>query len=370
MNTININVDALYAHPNNPRIEPRQEVVDQIDSQLRANGRFDESHALIVRAIESGYQIISGHHRWLAAKQAGLTELPCWVREMSDEQAYMELVLCNTQSELHPLEEGKHAAESGMDLKAYAEASGKAYKALYNKSTAFRVAAVSHVGIGAVAECWRNLAEIHVAPQWLWSALVKQMIESSWTVVVTRDKVKQYKDVDCPPEWADIEKIAESLVCGTIKMNEIAKFSQLVEKANVRNDDENELRKWMMEALSDAIPSRLSEVQSIVAEWEKKQSDIDNEAKLAAAAQQKAEENALMRIAKLRSNVSLEEWKTLNEEEKDLLIVPSKGEGGVFNKQESKDIEWAQWSWNPVTGCLHSCSYCYARDIALSLIHI
>lgn len=364
MNTININVDALYAHPKNPRIEPRQEVVDQIDSQLRANGRFDESHALIVRAIESGYQIISGHHRWLAAKQAGLTELPCWVREMSDEQAYMELVLCNTQSELHPLEEGKHAAESGMDLKAYAEASGKAYKALYNKSTAFRVAAVSHVGIGAVAECWRNLAEIHVAPQWLWSALVKQMIESSWTVVVTRDKVKQYKDVDCPPEWADIEKIAESLVGGTIKMNEIAKFSQLVEKANVRNDDENELRKWMMEALSDAIPSRLSEVQSIVAEWEKKQSDIDNEAKLAAAAQQKAEENALMRIAKLRSNVSLEEWKTLNEEEKDLLIVPSKGEGGVFNKQESKDIEWAQWSWNPVTGCLHSCSYCYARDIA------
>jgi len=71
-----------------------------------------------------------------------------------------------------------------------------------------------------------------------------------------------------------------------------------------------------------------------------------------------------MRIAKLRSNISLDEWKTLNQEEKDLLIVPSKGEGGVFNKQESKDIEWAQWSWNPVTGCLHNCSYCYARDIA------
>jgi protein gp37 len=35
-----------------------------------------------------------------------------------------------------------------------------------------------------------------------------------------------------------------------------------------------------------------------------------------------------------------------------------------FNKQESTDIEWAQWSWNPVTGCLHNCPYCYARDIA------
>lgn len=364
MNICIIEVSNLVAHDKNPRIEHRKDVVDQIASRIHARGSFDQSHALIVRSIGDKYQIISGHHRWLAAQQAGVDRVPCWVKEMTDEQAYMELVLCNTQSELHPLEEGKHAAESGMDLKAYAEKSGKAYKALYNKTTAFRVAAVSHVGIGTVADSWRNLAEIHAAPEWLWGALVKQMIESGWTVQVTRDRVKQYKEVYCVPEWADSDKIAEALVGGTIKMNEIPKFASLVEKANVRNDDENELRKWMMEALSDATPSRISEVQSIVAEWEKKQSDIDNEAKRVAAEKQKAEEDALMRIAKLRSNISLDEWKTLNQEEKDLLIVPSKGEGGGFNKQESKDIEWAQWSWNPVTGCLHNCSYCYARDIA------
>ena len=27
-------------------------------------------------------------------------------------------------------------------------------------------------------------------------------------------------------------------------------------------------------------------------------------------------------------------------------------------------ISWAAWSWNPVTGCLHGCRYCYAREIA------
>jgi protein gp37 len=36
-----------------------------------------------------------------------------------------------------------------------------------------------------------------------------------------------------------------------------------------------------------------------------------------------------------------------------------------FNEQKGQDnIEWARWSWNPVTGCKHNCIYCYARDIA------
>jgi hypothetical protein len=83
-------------------------------------------------------------------------------------------VLCNTQSELHPLEEGKHAAESGMDLKAYAAASGKAQTTLRNKFMAWRVAAESHVGFAGVTDCWRNLAEIHAAPSWLWPALVER----------------------------------------------------------------------------------------------------------------------------------------------------------------------------------------------------
>jgi protein gp37 len=35
----------------------------------------------------------------------------------------------------------------------------------------------------------------------------------------------------------------------------------------------------------------------------------------------------------------------------------------TFN-QVNDNIGWARWSWNPVTGCLHNCDYCYARDIA------
>jgi protein gp37 len=30
----------------------------------------------------------------------------------------------------------------------------------------------------------------------------------------------------------------------------------------------------------------------------------------------------------------------------------------------NEHISWAAWSWNPVTGCLHGCKYCYARELA------
>ena len=31
---------------------------------------------------------------------------------------------------------------------------------------------------------------------------------------------------------------------------------------------------------------------------------------------------------------------------------------------EKTNIEWADSTWNPVTGCYHGCKYCYARQIA------
>jgi protein gp37 len=35
----------------------------------------------------------------------------------------------------------------------------------------------------------------------------------------------------------------------------------------------------------------------------------------------------------------------------------------TFNRT-NEQVSWAGWTWNPVTGCLHGCPYCYAREIA------
>jgi len=59
---------------------------------------------------------------------------------------------------------------------------------------------------------------------------------------------------------------------------------------------------------------------------------------------------------------TVEQWKLLSSVEQSILLSRQLGKNS-FNKT-NENVEWALWTWNPVTGCLHDCLYCYARDIA------
>lgn len=64
----------------------------------------------------------------------------------------------------------------------------------------------------------------------------------------------------------------------------------------------------------------------------------------------------------LRSGeVSINKAFTEVKEEEKRVIEPERK--AQFNRTND-NIEWAKWSWNPVTGCKHACPYCYAEDIA------
>jgi protein gp37 len=68
--------------------------------------------------------------------------------------------------------------------------------------------------------------------------------------------------------------------------------------------------------------------------------------------------------AKEQTFTTLTAWDALAPKERHALMQTTDLKQANFNKQDNASIEWAQWSWNPVTGCRHDCSYCYARDIA------
>jgi protein gp37 len=79
-------------------------------------------------------------------------------------------------------------------------------------------------------------------------------------------------------------------------------------------------------------------------------------------------DDAISRFIALRDKeyVTLAEWRELDERARETLLSRI-GKKSKLNKQDNNDIEWADWSWNPVTGCLHGCPYCYARDIAFNI---
>jgi len=199
-------IERLHPHPNNPRIEYDAETVKGIAHTLKKTGHFDESHALLVRPNDDGFEIVSGHHRWQAAKRAQLEEVPCWVRQMDDKTAQMKLVTENNQSELSRLEVGLHALEtvgrgqrgrgnSGDGLKSYAEEVGVSKQNINQWAKAAEVYKKS-TRVDLLDHSVRALYEISKSPEHLWEPLVKEMIASDWSVRDTkhyRQKVEKFE---------------------------------------------------------------------------------------------------------------------------------------------------------------------------------
>ncbi len=94
-----------------PRLNPRVYLagIDELAVSMREHGQIEP---LIVRPAPGaggyGYEIGAGMRRYLAAEVAGLDELLCFVRDLSDREM-VELSLAENKDrlELHPLEEGE-----------------------------------------------------------------------------------------------------------------------------------------------------------------------------------------------------------------------------------------------------------------------
>jgi hypothetical protein len=108
--------------------------------------------------------------------------VPCWVRELDDDAAYMLLATSNAQSELTALERGLHAlhaTEKGKwqdSVLSYAKSVGRPERSVRNEVHAAEVLDTvpgEFADVGELSARFSQLVEIHAAPQWLWPALVK-----------------------------------------------------------------------------------------------------------------------------------------------------------------------------------------------------
>jgi ParB family transcriptional regulator, chromosome partitioning protein len=134
-------VDLLQRGKYQPRIDMRQETLQELADSIKAQGVVQP---IVVRPLNDEapgqprrYEIIAGERRWRAAQIAGLHEIPAVIRRVPDEAAIAMALIENIQREnLNPLEEARALErlikEFDMTHATAAEAVGRSRAAVSN----------------------------------------------------------------------------------------------------------------------------------------------------------------------------------------------------------------------------------------------
>lgn len=94
---------SLQLSPTNPRRRIDEKTIESLAASLTSQGVLEP---LIARKAGENYEIVCGERRYRAARVAGLTELPCLVRELTDEQVLDIQIHENLHREdVHPMDE-------------------------------------------------------------------------------------------------------------------------------------------------------------------------------------------------------------------------------------------------------------------------
>lgn len=138
---LKIPVDLLQRGKYQPRIDMRQETLQELADSIKVQGLIQP---IVVRPLNDAtgaqprrYEIIAGERRWRAAQLAGLHEIPALVRRVPDEAAVAMALIENIQREdLNPLEEARALerliSEFEMTHASAAEAVGRSRAAVSN----------------------------------------------------------------------------------------------------------------------------------------------------------------------------------------------------------------------------------------------
>ena len=130
-----VDVDQLVPGKYQPRQYMDPEALAELASSIASQGMIQP---IVIRPISNNrYEILAGERRFRAAKQAGLTELPVIVYQISDDQALIIALIENIQREdLNAIEEaqaiGRLIDEFGLTHQEAAEKLGRSRSAISN----------------------------------------------------------------------------------------------------------------------------------------------------------------------------------------------------------------------------------------------
>lgn len=100
-----IDINDIKPNAGQPRKTFDEEKIAELAASILEHGIIQP---LVVRKKKTGYEIVAGERRWRAARKAGLKEVPCLIRQFTDEENMLIAIIENMQREdLNPIEEAE-----------------------------------------------------------------------------------------------------------------------------------------------------------------------------------------------------------------------------------------------------------------------
>lgn len=98
-----IDINLISPNPNQPRKNFEKDKLEELSESIK---RYGLIQPIIVKKEDKIYTIIAGERRWRASKIAGLTSIPCIVRDIENKNASELALIENIQREdLNPIDE-------------------------------------------------------------------------------------------------------------------------------------------------------------------------------------------------------------------------------------------------------------------------
>lgn len=194
-----IRLSNIHPMKNQPRQHFDEKAIEELSGSIKAYGVIQP---LIVTENGVGeYQLIAGERRWRAAKLAGLSVVPCIVRDSLREHTKLELALIENiqREELSPVDEAK-ALQQLVDNYSYTqdEVAQKIGKERSTVSNALRLLSLPHEILDDLQQKKmtsghaRALCAVESRPDQL--AIRDLILSKKLSVRQTEDLIKKYKN--------------------------------------------------------------------------------------------------------------------------------------------------------------------------------
>ena len=199
-----LELSQIQLNPNQPRTQFSEENLQELARSIESLGIIQPITVRIKNSTD--YEIVSGERRYRAAKVAGLSKLPAYIREANDQELLEMALVENIQREdLDPIEIGmsyqRLLEEIGLTQERLSERVGKKRSTISNYVRLLKLDPIIQSGMrDGFLSMGHGRALINIENQVLQLEIYEKIIRKGLSVRATEALVKQTKGAIHDPQ--------------------------------------------------------------------------------------------------------------------------------------------------------------------------